>query len=287
MDYKKLILERKSVRDYKKNKVDEKLLNQLKNYYKSERKLVDGIEIEVLIKEKDDVFQQLQGIAGYKNNMIEAPHYIIILSDKKDNYIENTGYIGENLILKACELGIGSCWITFKDPYKIKEKLNIKSDMELTAIIALGYDNNKIKVVNTNKQGYNPSKADIIVSQDNTSHRFSVEEVVFMNEWGSNASADDLSNRGLLDGFFYARLAPSTLNRQPWRFIVDDDVVVLAVRKDEHIKEYEELIDVGIVMLYFETIIDSTLFDLTWHLKETDKKYNIPDDFLVVGYCNI
>ena len=30
----------------------------------------------------------LYGIAGYKGNMIDAPHYILILSEKKPHYIE-------------------------------------------------------------------------------------------------------------------------------------------------------------------------------------------------------
>ncbi len=47
--------------------------------------------------------------------MIDSPSYIIILSDIKDNYIENSGYIGESIIFKVTELGIGSCWVTFED----------------------------------------------------------------------------------------------------------------------------------------------------------------------------
>ena len=36
--------------------------------------------------------------------MIEAPNYVVILSDVKKGYIENSGYIGERLILKARDL---------------------------------------------------------------------------------------------------------------------------------------------------------------------------------------
>ncbi len=205
--------------------------------------------------------------------MIDSPSYIIILSDIKDNYIENSGYIGESIIFKVTELGIGSCWVTFEDGKKVKEKLGINSDKEVTGIIAIGYGENvsNAKVLNATKTGQNYSKSDMQVVTDKGSTRLGVEDVVYMNEWGNVASIEILEERALLDAFHYARLAPSTLNRQPWRFIVDGGTVVLAVRKDGHTNLYEEKIDIGIVMLYFATIISATMFDLKWNLGTPDK----------------
>lgn len=288
MDYKALIPKIKSVRNYKQTTVSPEILKELKNFDNKGKKLIKNIDIHVYIKDKEEVFEQLKGIAGYKNHMLEAPHYIVILSEEKDYFIENTGYIGEGLRLKAFELGVNSCWITFEDGEEIKKSLMIDSDKKLTALIALGYDDNKIKVFNAAaNMGYNPSKADINKVEDNISYRLGVEDVVFMKEWGSCAAADDLSYRGLLDGFNYSRLAPSTLNRQPWRFILDDNLVILAMRKDDGINEYEGRIDTGIVMLYFESIVDSTLFDIEWIMGKPDKRFDIPNDYTIVGYSNI
>ena len=91
----------------------------------------------------------------------------------------------------------------------------------------------------------------------------------------------------MLDAFSFARMAPSTLNRQPWRFIIDGGMVILAVRKDEVASEYEGKIDVGIVMLYFGLIIDTTMFDLKWTLENGNGNYDIPTDYEIIGYCNI
>jgi nitroreductase len=251
MDYKNLIPKIKSVRDYKADLVSPQILDEIKSFYQNERKLIEGIDVDVIVKDREDVFEQLKGIAGYKENMIDAPHYLIVASNEGDYYIENTGYICENIMLKAFELGVGSCWITFKNGDEIKKKLNFESEKKLTAIIALGYDNNKTKIVYDNVSEYNPSRADIKVVEDNTSYRLDVEEVVYIGQWGNNATADDLSNRGILEGFTYARLAPSTLNRQPWRFIVDDGIIVLALRSDAYVNNYEAKIDTGIIMLFF------------------------------------
>ena len=82
-------------------------------------------------------------------------------------------------------------------------------------------------------------------------------------------------------------MAPSTLNRQPWRFIIDGGQVVLAVKKDDFTSEYERRIDAGIAMLYFGLIVDITMFDSKWSVDEINKDYKIPSDYDIVGYCNI
>lgn len=287
MDYKKLIPKIKSVRNYKKTAIDPQILDNLKSFHENEKKLVEDIKIEVFVKSKNEVYEQLKGIAGYKENMIEAPHYLIVLSEEKDYYIENTGYICENIMLKALELGVGSCWITFHHGDEIKKNLMINSEKKLSALIALGYDDNKTKIIYENVSEYNPSRANIKIVEDNTSDRLGVEDIVFIKEWGKKASVEDLSSRGLLDGFYYGRLAPSTLNRQPWRFIIDDNVVVLALRSDASINGYEAKIDNGIIMLYFESIIENTLLDVTWNMGKPEKEFNVPNDFLIVAYCNI
>lgn len=288
MDYKALIVGGKSVREYKTTPIDKKVLEEIKNYAKASRKLISGIAVTVEIMDNSQVFSKLDGVAGYKGHMINAPCYMIIFSEVKDHYIENSGCIGEDIILKANELGVDTCWITFENSNEIKSKLGVSTDKEVTAIIALGYNaSTEKKVINPTKTGQNYSKSDLDVVSSNTSYRLGVEEVVYIKEWEKNATLEQLEERAVLDAFHYARMAPSTLNRQPWRFILDDGVVVLAVRKDEHTNTYEEKIDAGIVMLYFEAIVDTTLFDLNWKFDKLEKDYKIPEDYEVVAYCNI
>lgn len=269
MNYQKLISNRKSVREFKNKGIEAKYFNEIESYINNSKKLLPEINVEVKIFDNKDSYEKLNNIAGYNGYIIEAPHYVIILSDVKNGYIENSGYMGERLMLKAKDLGIDSCWITFKDSNAIKEKLDISSDKEVTAIIAIGYEDNK----NTKNKS--------------VSDRLGVEEIVYMGEWGNNANVVDLDERGLLDAFSYARMAPSSLNRQPWRFIIDGGNIVLAVKKDDFTSDYEGSIDTGIAMLYFGLIVDTTMFDLQWNVGSIDKDYKIPDDYEIVGYCSI
>lgn len=269
MNYKKLILDGRSVRDFKEKAIEAECFNEIESYIKKSKRLLPEVNIELKIFDSRETYEKLKNVAGYNGHMIKAPSYAVILSDVKQGYIENSGYIGERLILKARDLDIDSCWVTFNDSEIIKEKLDISSNKEVTAIIALGYGIDKtIK----NKSG---------------SERLGVEKIVYMDKWGINTSIDELEERGLLDAFSYARMAPSTLNRQPWRFIIDGGKIILAVKKDDFTSNYERGIDAGIAMLYFGLIIDTTLFDLKWNLDKIDKYYNIPEDYEVIGYCSI
>ncbi|WP_027701891.1 nitroreductase family protein [Metaclostridioides mangenotii] len=291
MDYKALISNRKSIREFKDNPIKQEQLVELEKFSDSCKKLVPNIEVEIklLDNSRDKVSEKLQNIAGYKGNMIEAPNYIFILSEVVDNHIENAGYIGENIVLKATEIEIDSCWITFEDSEKILDKLEISSNKSISAIIALGYEatSYKKKIVNPTKTGESYSLSNMEIVDNDTSTRLGVEEIVYIDEWGKNIDAETLAERALLDAFNYARMAPSTLNRQPWRFIVDGGKVILAIRNDEYTNTYESKIDAGIVMLFFESIVRTTLFDTSWTLKKTDKTYNIPSDYKYIGYCNI
>ena len=48
MKYKEIISEIKSVRLYKKEEVDSKLFDELKQYYEKGKRLFDNIEVEVI-----------------------------------------------------------------------------------------------------------------------------------------------------------------------------------------------------------------------------------------------
>lgn len=285
MKYKEIISEIKSVRIYKKEEVDTSLLKELKQYFEQAKRLVDDIEMEVIRKNRDEVFEQLKDSAGYNNRMIDAPHYLVFLSEEKNHYIENIGYMAQDIMLKAWSLGIASCWISFEDGEKVKKKISVESEKKLVALIALGYEEAHNKVLYENVSEYNPSKAEVKIVEDNTTERLGIRDLVFNKEWGEKVDPDELVNYGLLEGFFYGILAPSYRNRQPWRFIVDNGTVVLALKKDIYVTEYEEKIDTAVIMLYFKAIIESTLYDITWKFGKPENDYGVPEDYKIVAYC--
>ena len=286
MDFKALIMNGKSVRDYKDVCVESSKLDEIEAYISGCKKLVPSIEVEVKFFAGEDAYKRLYGVAGYKGVMIEAPNYMVVLSENKPQYIENAGYLGERAILKARDLGVDSCWVSYEDQAMIKKVLDIDSDKEVVCLIALGYANPNKKVDSDSKTGSNYSKANISTGQMG-SDRISLDEMVFIDKWGNNASAEVLEERALLDAFSYARMAPSALNKQPWRFIVDGGKVLLMIDNENYDGSYINKIDAGIVMLYFGVILDVTMFDSKWGFDEVKEDYSIPSNYKIVGYCNI
>ena len=286
MDYKNIIMNKSSVSDYKEKKVDEKIILELSRYANTCPRLAEDIEMDIRIMDNDVVYRQLDGFAGYHGIMINAPHYVILLSEKKDHYMENAGYVGESIAMKAFDLGVDSCWITFTDSQKVIHRLNIVTGKEVVGILALGYGKKKKPVtLGALKIGDNYSQADMRKKDGNTSTVLPLCQMVYIDKWGEGADVDKLMERALYDPMDCARKAPSTLNRQPWRFLIDGGKIILTMRKDNDISEYEERIDAGIAMLYFEDVIEQTLCKVQWKLGPVENTYGIPDDYVIVASC--
>lgn len=288
MDYKKLMKKRKSIRVYKDEKVKNEELEKLVHYFHNCKRLISDIQLElIMLIEGKDVFNKLNGIAGYNGKMIEAPTYMVLTSQVREGYIENTGFIVENIMLKAEELGLNTCWISFPNSKTIKKNLFINCDKEVTAMIALGYGIEQKKILHVIETGDNYSKANMSVIQDNTSFRYAVEDFVYHKEWENSIDYETLEMRGLGDVFTYVKLTPSTLNSQPWKFILDDSKLVLTIKDSSNINERNELTDAGIIMLYVDLILSETIYNFKWQLGKPNKTYDIPDDYRIVAWCNM
>lgn len=288
MDYRQTIANKYSVRDYKDKTIDAKTAKEIRDYARTCPKLVEDIAVDIRFMDYDMVYRQLDGFAGYKGIMIQAPHYAILLSEKKDHYIENAGYVGEGISLKANELGVSSCWITFKDSKTVIHKLNLVTDKEVVGILALGYGKKARKITTGAVQtGGNYTQADMKKKASLGAGRLPLQKIVYIDQWGQEADVDTLTERALYDPMDYARRAPSTLNRQPWRFLIDGSKIILAVRDDEETNEYEEQIDAGIAMLYFEGVIEQSLCQIQWKLGPADQDYQIPEEYKVVATCEV
>ncbi len=284
MNYQQLIKDKHSMREYKNKRVDDEIINEVELFIKSSKKLVNNIKIRTEFIHNDGVSDKLNGVCGYKGVMIDAPHYVLVYSEKKPYYIENGGYIGELISLKLFEEGVHSCFITFEDGKKVSEILGIDTDLELVALLGFGYGKVKRKLFSFTKTGGNYSKAEISSAGDGI-ERHNLTEMVFDGKWGVEPTYDMLAGRMLDVPLFYSRLAPSSYNRQPWKFILDKDVIVLAV--EEGNSDYNDAVDAGIQMLYFDLVIGETLMDIHWVMGEVEKDYGVPDNYEVVGYAKI
>lgn len=147
----KAIVERRTVRQYKQEKITEDKLEKLVNAARVAPSAANLQPLEyVVIKDQNKlrwVFETLKW-AGYiapagnpkENEMPTA--YIAILINKDINSSHasyDAGAAIENILLAAWEEGIGTCWIRSVEREKLRQILNVPEKYEIDAVVALGY----------------------------------------------------------------------------------------------------------------------------------------------------
>ena len=112
-------------------------------------------------------------------------------------------------------------------------------------------------------------------ANESFSERIGVGELVFNDSIGNPLSSEELENRGLSDLFYYIRFAPSARNKQPWRFLLRENKVILLLEKVEG--EELDLIDAGIMMYYFENLAGTIGVNSQWELLDGDYEEENPN----------
>ncbi len=277
---------RKSVRNFTKNKFDDSTKKEIEDFFTVCEKLDETIKTDIKLFERKDLPEEAEKNGGYNGFLIEAPYYIVIYSERKTCFIENTGYMGESIIFKLTSMGIDSCWITLKQDDVIRLP---EDEIRITGLIAAGYGEKfkNPKIINKMIWGNGYDNLKVVKLDTDNKSRKEVTEIVYMNEYGNNITMDELASSGIEEGFYAARHAPSSLNRQPWRFILDNEFVVLVIKKDEYTNIYEAKIDAGTVMFNFAAVISERVFKIKWLAEEPNKEYKIPDDCVIAAYCHI
>ncbi len=139
--------------------------------------------------------------------------YIVAAGEKGRD--EDIGYYGEKLVLLAQSIGVNSCWVALSYN-KGKVNPDLKKGEKVYVVISLGYG------VNQGKQHTNKPLNDLCECDGE------------MPEWFKNAVKA-------------AMTAPTAMNQQKFRFILNGDTV----RSKALIGPYSKL-DLGIVKYHFE-----------------------------------
>ena len=106
MDIKELIKARHSVRKFKDIPVNDEHRAALDKLAK-ELSEKSGLKIQV-IYDDPECFKSIFAYGRFKN----AANYIALAGDKTvENIDEKCGYYGQQMVLKAQEIGLNTCWI--------------------------------------------------------------------------------------------------------------------------------------------------------------------------------
>jgi len=148
MEFYKLILQRFSVRSYTNRKVEKDVILQI---LEAARMAPSAVNFQpwhfIVISEPGNLqdFQEVYPRTWFR----EAPICIVVCadhsqswkrrSDDKDFADIDIAIAVDHLILKATELGLGTCWVCNFDVALTRQKLQLPETIEPLVIIPLGY----------------------------------------------------------------------------------------------------------------------------------------------------
>lgn len=203
MDMYQAIFKRKSIRNFLSVSLESNVLEDINKYTETLAPFNTEIKTKIYILNDE---KQVKGMFKVK-----APHYLAITSETKENYLENVGYILEQVVIYLTQKGIGTCWLGGSKP-----KENIQED-NFVIMIAFG-------------------KANETLYRENISEfkRKSISEI-------SNLS----QTNDMLEAI---RLSPSAMNKQLWYFEFKENTIDVYRKNDVKLFERMSKIDIGISM---------------------------------------
>lgn len=294
MNYSALIQNRKSARGFSDEFVKDAQYAEIKRYYENNcKKLCDKIKTDLVIVDYA-AKRNLEGAAGYDNNLIGAPAYMVLLTEDKEGAIANASYMMEDLVLKLLDMGLGSCFITFADGQRIKDAMELATDqdhnyddLQVAAVIAFG---NELKMAK--RMRFNLITMAKIGNKEKR-HYFDpkkkIEDMVYLNTWGNTDGVDEtigFYDSILWEALYAATQSPSYLNRQPYAFVLKDHEVALVSIPDEFTDPVSEQQGLGIVMLHFAAVASEVSgAPVAWKADTDATGMELPEGYKVVAKC--
>lgn len=187
----------------------------------------------VLTERTGEVFK---GIIGAYGKIKGAPLFIAFIGDTRDLHVhEKVGYAGEGIILEATALGLGTCWVGRSFDQAIASSFAaIKKYERVIAVTPVGYATKEASFEERLLTGFGQ-----------THKRKPLDELVIgmpQTTWPEWIRMSLLA----------ARVAPSAVNRQPWRFLVESDSITVSVVDLHDSYGISKRLDCGIAMLHIE-----------------------------------
>lgn len=233
-----LVKERRSVRTFDGAAPQKEKLETLMSYA---QEITNPYDVEVrfvfLDAEKNDLSSPV--LSGEKC-------YVSAVTSKKEHSDEAYGYSFEKLLMKAQELGLGNVWIGGTMPREKFEQASGLEDGEFMPCMSpLGVPARKMSVKETlMRKGV---KADT---------RYKFEDIFFVDNFDTPLTESYAKSHGLYDDLEAVRLAPSAVNKQPWRIVIEGNKAHFFEKKDKGFEnpQYDlQKIDIGIALFHFES----------------------------------
>lgn len=180
-----------------------------------------------------DVFT---GAVGNYGKVRDAPHVLLLIGNEESDFCDqHVGYAGEAAILEATVLGLDTCWVGgFFSAARTRQLVDLEPGERVLAVSPVGHAVGELAFGERGMRRMAGSHRRMSVSQIAPGARKGG-----WPEWAVAAVET-------------ARLAPSAVNRQPWRFRFDAGALVIARDNGFELPRVTKRLDCGIAMLHAE-----------------------------------
>ena len=219
-------------------------LKDIEEYFSKLKPLYEDIKVKIKIVKKESILRGQE-------------YCILFYSEPKDNYLQNIGYLGEQLDLYLVSKNIGTLWFGIGKP---DEKELDGLDYVIMIAIAKVDSEDKFR-----KDMYKSKRKEL-------------------SEIWSGDSYLDIAN--------IVRFAPSACNTQPWKVeATDNEIKVYRYRKEgkrgimpkDKVIYYNQ-IDIGIFLCFLELCLDHNNISynrVIYTEEDREKEYNLTAKYTI------
>ncbi len=245
------IMCRRSRRQYDPKPAESNILAQLSIFCAEFRPFQEARAV-LVTESPDKVFR---GAFGHYGKIKGAPAFIAFIGNMDNPHIqEKVGYLGEGVILEATSLNFATCWIGgFFRPGIASLLAGAGKNERVLAVTPVGYAREDLSLEERIMTGFGRNHQRKPLSELVTG----LEET----KWPARMKA----------ALEAARLAPSAVNRQPWRFQVETDSITITVDNLKDTFNISKRLDCGIAMLHIEISALNSGIQGEWEFLEAPK----------------
>ncbi|MFX0090822.1 MAG: nitroreductase family protein [Candidatus Hodarchaeota archaeon] len=198
---------------------------------------------------------------------IKGAQYFIVAAMQQSKYdLENLGYRLEEIILRATDLGLGTCWLggTFKRS-AFGAKINVTADEIVPAATPIGHTTLDRSL-----------REKIIRWAVKARHRLPWHSLFFEDDFNQPLSKDKAGKYAI--PLEMVRLSPSASNKQPWRVLKEvesHNYHFFILRKGRNvISRYDfPRIDLGIAICHFNLTVQELSLTGKWNFTPLDTSF--------------
>ena len=234
---------RHSQRRYSGGKPDEEIADRL-DLVCNDFRPFSGARAVLVREPGEDVFK---GIIGSYFKVTDAPYYVAFIGDMREPTVQEvTGHLGEGIILEATALGLNTCWVGgFFRRDAVAKQIDLQNNEQVLAVTPIGYSKDEVDRVGISTKVHKRKNLNRLIVNGNFEG----------NSWTKPAIEA-------------ARLAPSAVNRQPWKLEIEEGSIMVSADNRRLDFGVSRRLDCGIAMLHIELGALSTGVHGKWEFLE-------------------